>query len=221
MKYKMILWDFDGTLAYTGKDVWDSLQYAAKKCGGELPEAFIKEDSNLGKTVEEVFRQIIPAPEKEQYETFDAMVRVHYRMFNEFKYTHLYPGIHELLLQTREAGVSHYIVTMKPREALERILMKKGWGNFFDGWVSPDSFPGTERTKSEMIGYVMKSSHLEESQYIYIGDTWSDVQAAHENKIRCIGVTYGDGDAGRLCAYKPEYCADNVSEIQKILSKGV
>lgn len=60
MMYKMILWDFDGTLAYTGKDVWDSLQYAAKKCGGELPEAFISEDSNLGKSVKEVFDQIVP-----------------------------------------------------------------------------------------------------------------------------------------------------------------
>ena len=34
MKYKVILWDFDGTLANTGADVWDSLEYAAGKLDG-------------------------------------------------------------------------------------------------------------------------------------------------------------------------------------------
>lgn len=33
MKYKVILWDFDGTLANTGADVWDSLEYAGWEAG--------------------------------------------------------------------------------------------------------------------------------------------------------------------------------------------
>ena len=48
MKYKVILWDFDGTLANTGADVWDSLEYAAGKLGGSMDEKFKSCDSNLG-----------------------------------------------------------------------------------------------------------------------------------------------------------------------------
>ena len=221
MMYKTILWDFDGTLAYTGKDVWNSLQYAAKKCGGELPEAFSSEDSNLGKSVKEVFDQIVPPPESEKYEEFESLVRVHYRMFNGYQHTEFYPGIRELLLKTREKGILHYIVTMKPKEALERILLKKNWEKLFDGWISPNSFPGREKSKSEMISYVMKCSGMKKSQYVYVGYTCSDIKAAHENKIHCIGVTYGDGDTKKLCAYTPEHCAHNVSEILNILRKGV
>ena len=55
MKYQMVLWDFDGTLAYTGRDVWITLEHAAAKCGGRLPKEFTGRDSNLGKTVKEVF----------------------------------------------------------------------------------------------------------------------------------------------------------------------
>ena len=221
MKYQMVLWDFDGTLAYTGRDVWITLEHAAAKCGGRLPKEFTGRDSNLGKTVKEVFHQIIPKPEEEKYEMFEEVVRVHYRTLNEYQNTYLDPGIRQLLLKTRAAGMIHFIITMKPQEALEKILKQKDWKVLFDGWISPDSFPGAERTKSEMITDVMRKSGLEASQYVYIGDTWSDVDAACENGIDCIGVTYGDGDTKQLCARKPKYCAQDVSEIEKIIKEGV
>ena len=221
MKYKMILWDFDGTLAYTGKDVWNSLEYAAEKCGGRLPEEFVSEDSNLGKSVTEIFQRIVPVPEEEKYEMFEELVRVHYRTLSEYQDTYLYPGIYELLLDMKEAGIINYIITMKPEEALERILEKKGWTELFDSWISPDSLPGKERTKSEMIAYVMQKSGMEKSRYVYIGDTWSDAAAAKENEIDCIAVTYGDGDTQLLRAQHLKYCVQTVSEVEKILKEGV
>lgn len=221
MKYHMILWDFDGTLAYTGKDVWGTLEHAAAECGGRLPKEFTGRDSNLGKTVKEIFGQIIPKPEEEKYEMFEEMVRVHYRTLNEYQNTYLYPGIRKLLTETRAEGMIHFIITMKPKEALEKILKQKGWDDLFDGWISPDSFPGAERTKSEMITHVIRKSDMKTSKYVYIGDTWSDVDAAFENGIDCIGVTYGDGDTKQLCDRKPKYCAHDVSEIEKIIKEGV
>ncbi|WP_290758291.1 HAD family hydrolase [Anaerostipes sp.] len=217
----MILWDFDGTLADTRRDVWGSLEYAAEKCGGTLPEEFKSDDSNLGKTVKDVFRQIQPAPNEEEYEVYEDLVRIHYRTICEYQNTYFYPGIRKFLLESKEAGVIHYIVTMKAEEALERLLDKKGWSELFSGWISPDSLPGRERTKSEMIAHVIQESGLENSDCVYIGDTWSDAAAAAENGIDCVGVTYGDGDTKQLCAFKPRYCADDVSEIAEILKEGV
>ena len=40
MKYDIVLWDFDGTLANTGQDVWGSLEYAARVLGGEIRKQF-------------------------------------------------------------------------------------------------------------------------------------------------------------------------------------
>lgn len=221
MKYKIILWDFDGTLAYTGRDVWNSLEYAAAKCGGKFPLEFTENDSNLGKPMTEIFHQILPALEEEKLIRFEELVRVHYRTQNEYKDTYLYPGIYELLLDMRKSGITQYIITMKAQEALARILLKKNWTELFDGFVSPDSFPGNERTKSEMIAFVMKNLTFKKSKYVYIGDTWSDVSAAYENGIDCIGVTYGDGETNQLLASNPVYCVQEVSDIQKILRKGV
>ncbi len=233
MSEQIILWDFDGTLAYTGADVWVSLQYAAEILGGKIPEYFRKEDSNLGKSVKEIYGMIAPYPGDENYERYDELVRVHYRKQNEFDQTSFYEGIRILLLRLKMQGAKNRIITMKPREALERILEKKDWAFLFEDWYSPDSFPGEEKTKSELIAYVMRQDakkrnrqeHIEKEEqgaaeqvkYIYIGDTWSDVRAAHDNQIPCIAVTYGDGDTKRLLAEEPEYAADSAAHITDIL----
>lgn len=219
MKYDHILWDFDGTLAYTGADVWGSLEYAALRLGGSIPFAYRNEDSNLGKSVWEIFCQIEPFPGKEKYEEYDELVRIHYRTFNEYEGTHFYDGIEELLDSLRMRGAVNSIITMKPCEALERILGKKGWEHFFYAHYSPDSFPDGEKTKSELIRHVLERE--KRGRFVYIGDTWSDVRAARENGIPCIAVTYGDGDTQRLLAERPEYLADSVKEIADILEKGV
>ena len=158
MKYKVILWDFDGTLANTGADVWDSLEYAAGKLGGSLEEA-------------------------------------------------------------RVCGVRNYIITLKPEEALLRILKKKGWTDLFEGCFSPDSFGEVIRSKAQVIEDVMASGQMERESVVYIGDTYSDVTAAHENHIHCIGVTYGDGDTNKLLETGPDELAANGEELKKRLEQ--
>lgn len=219
-KYQVVLWDFDGTLAYTGADVWASLAYAAEKCGGMLPEEYQKDDSNLGKSVKEIYQQVVPYPGEEKYDRFEELVRVHYRTINEYPGTRLYPGIRELLLELKKKEIRSYIITMKPQEALERILEKKGWEDLFDGWISPDSAPGYERTKSEMISYIIKRLGFQKERCVYVGDTWSDAAAAHENSICCIGAAYGDGEVCRLLEERPEYWVQEATGLFPVLLGG-
>lgn len=219
MKYKTILWDFDGTLAYTGKDVWNSLQYAAASCGGELPQNFTENDSNLGIPMWDIYKEIVPYPGDERFSEFDRLVTRHYRELSDYSDTYLYPGIQDMLIAAKECKIKQYIITMKPQEALERILRIKGWDELFDGWYSPDSFGGDERTKSEMISHVLLGTP-EKDSYIYIGDTWSDIAASRENQIDSLGVTYGDGDTKLLLDQNPVFVADSAFEIRKILGVG-
>ena len=216
----MILWDFDGTLAYTVADVWTSVEYAAEQCGGHLPQAFMAEDSNVAKPIREIYRQVTPYPGDERFEEFDEWIRRHYRFMSSYEKTYLYPGIEDLLRDLRAEKVQNYIITMKPQQALERILEKKGWSGFFDGWFSPDSFTGEDKTKSELIARVTEQTGYAREDYVYIGDTWSDVLASKENRIACIAVTYGDGNTEQLLAQQPDYCVDEACRLREILKEG-
>lgn len=220
-KYKVIFWDFDGTVADTGRDVWNSIQYAAQKCGGKIPEEFRKDNSNLGKPIKDIYQEICPYSGDEKLKEFDEWITKHYRQLSEYEDTHMYAGIREILESMRNRNIKNYIITMKPQKALERILKIKHWENLFDGWLSPDSLLGNEKSKSELIQYLINVMTYEKSKFIYIGDTWSDVVAAHNNGIACMGVSYGDGDAEKLRRYNPEYFVNTVEEIKKNLEEGV
>lgn len=221
MEGKVILWDFDGTLADTGADVWDSVEYAAGKLGGTLEETFRRKDSNLGKSVEEIFRHVQPFPGDEKERQFDELIRVHYRTISVYGKTVLYDGIREILKWTKQESIKNIIITMKPEKALECILQVKGWGELFDGWYSPDSFGEKEKTKAEVIRLVLERRDISRENCLYIGDTWSDVAAAHINKIRCAAVTYGDGDCGQLLAQRPDICAENPLELYRLLKEEI
>lgn len=235
MTLRLVLWDFDGTLADTGADVWASLAYAAGRCGGKLPEGFVCDDANLGMPMAEIFRRVEPFPGPGAFDRFDEDVRVHYRMINDYPRTRLYPGVLGLLGRVRRERIRSAIVTNKPRQALERLLEAKGWSSLFDGWITPDwpvnrldglayggcaggSGTGTDgMDKTAMIARMIARFAATPAECVYVGDTWSDVAAAHANGVSCIAVTYGDGDTEALLARSPEHCVDDVGGVERAL----
>ena len=71
MEYRCLLWDFDGTLADTGSDVWNSLTYAARRAGGAIDDLYMRDDANLADPMDEIMRHVIPYPGEAYLETFD------------------------------------------------------------------------------------------------------------------------------------------------------
>ena len=102
MEYRCLLWDFDGTLADTGSDVWNSLTYAARRAGGAIDDLYMRDDANLADPMDEIMRHVIPYPGEAYLETLDEDVRVHYRTLNDFSRTRLYPGIQSMLNELKE-----------------------------------------------------------------------------------------------------------------------
>lgn len=214
--YNAVIFDFDGTLAFTREDVWDSVEYAAMSVGGSLPVAFRADPRNLALPTHAVFSAIKGSASDERFDAFTLALRKHYRELNDFSKTVLYPGIEAILQRLLGAGIPAYIVTAKPQEPLRKILRVKGWARFFRACFSPDSFGGDDRSKTELLR-LMLDSHLCDPAAVYIGDSPGDVIAARNNGIPVIGVLYGDGDVERLRSENPDFVASTVGELAKLL----
>jgi len=202
MKYEAVVFDFDGTLANTAPDVWLSLRYAAAEAGGELPEGFASKATNLSLPLEDIFAAIEPFPGPDRFESFTGAVERHYRKISRYELTELYPGVPELLNRMRAEDVPAFIVSLKPQEALSRILRTKRWRYWFEACLSPDSFPGAPRGKASLLSFLMESRILGR-RAVYVGDSWTDAAAARECGIDFIGAAYGDGDPELLAAERP------------------
>lgn len=214
-RFDAILFDFDGTLADTREDVWAALDFAARQVGGGLP-AFVRANpANLALPMRQLFAGLQPRPDESQFEIFTRQTARHYRSISTLPHTQLYPGIQALLQSLGQSGVPCYIVSLKEHSALARILALKGWGQYFTGHYSPDSFTGKVYTKSQLIGRLL--GRINASAPVYVGDSATDVLAARENNIPCIGVTYGDGNTRELLATQPNYIAHAATELPLLM----
>lgn len=215
MNYNAAIFDFDGTLANTAADVWCSVEYAAEQLGRTIDPHYMENPSHLGADLEELFQALKPSLPSEMQEVFQTEIRRHYRERNTFASTVLYPGITPLLARMKREGIPRFIVSAKPLAALERILFHKGWDSFFSGWYSQEPEGGVRFSKSQLIRSLLNGP-LTGRCSLYIGDTWTDVTAARESGIPCVGALYGDGDAELLLAARPEHLVREASELERL-----
>lgn len=219
MVLRLILWDFDGTLADTAGDVWHSLSHAARAMGGALPEEWTHDPTKLALSVGELYRGVTPYPGDERFEAFDELVRVHYRTVSTFPSSVLYPGIEALLGAMAAAGVASHIVTNKPRQALERLLSFKGWGGLFSGISCADDHgPGEQDLdKASMIAAALSLRGVAANETIMVGDSAGDIVGARRVGVDSIGVTWGDGDTQALLAANPTHRVDDVAALAVVI----
>lgn len=218
--WEAVLWDFDGTLADTARDVWDSLDYAARCLGARLSDDLERSGENLSLPMGELFSRLVPPVDRERLADFDADVALHYRALSAHEHTELFPGVRELVSDLRGRGVPCRIVTNKPRAALERLLALKGWEGLFDGWVCPDSDGSGTLTKAQMIGLALGEEGVAAERAVMVGDSAGDVEGAREAGAASAAVTYGDGNVERLLGARPDHVARDAGELREILLRG-
>lgn len=216
MRYSCAFFDFDGTVADTKADVWESLEFAAECMEAKFPERFRSNPANLALSSAALYGCAVPALPEGGQQQFTQLVAEHYRHRNPFSHTALFPGIEKLLQRCVRERMPCYIVTNKPAEPLEKILNGKGWARYFCGWLCPDSIPDRTLTKPEMISRLLRK-HSVQGKPILIGDTFSDIAAAKRCGIDSVGVLYGDGEAALVLREKPEFVVESPEEIENIL----
>ena len=209
---KFLIWDMDGTLIDSKKDILLSLRTtfdilkidlsAQRKeliVGPPMREALIQTFSKdfLSNTdiekILSVFRNIYDTceyPNTYMYEQIDAIV----------KNTEFY---------------THYIVTNKPDEASNRIIKKLGLTDFIKQVITPYTFPNKLKSKLEIFKYLIETENLAKNDTYSIGDMYTDYLAGKSAGIQTIGVLWGSGTRDELS--DNTYLCSTVSELKNLL----
>lgn len=217
-RYSAVLFDFDGTLADTAKDVWDSVRYGFGKNGLSIPDNYAADDRNLAKLNEQIVAELYPGSPETLGRQVAADVAHHYRNLNTYPRTQLYPYIKELLSALRAAQIPTGILSNKSHASLGRILKEKGWLDYFD------SYRGTLDSDDDTLGKVDRLRNymaaFDTSDAVYIGDSAGDVEAAKANGLYVIGVLYGDGDPELVRRAGPDAVASTPEALLEQIMKG-
>ena len=136
-KADAVIFDFDGVIADTREDVWDSVEYAANAVGGAVDKEFMEDTSHVALPEEELFRHINPLPPGHLFDVFCSHIKTHYRTMNQFHKTRMYPGLEEIFRYLAGQGtvwaVSYTHLDVYKRQEAGR---GKGFpGSIHQGWA--------------------------------------------------------------------------------------
>ena len=214
MKYKLVIFDLDGTLADTSSGILNSIRYVQKKMN--LPEI----------SLEKMYTHIGP-PMTESYnrnfgligETLQHAVNFHkeYAMKQGYKEIKLYDGIVELLDNIRKLGSKTAVATLKAHSTTLKIFEYLDIKDKFDIIKGVDAV--NPKTKAQLLEDCLKEAKSKKHNTVLIGDSKYDTIGAEQAGIDFIGVSYGFGfkSSNDLNGFKHIGVAKSVDDLFTLL----
>lgn len=193
------IFDLDGTLLDTLKDLASSTNYALRQYG--MPEHSIDDVRYfVGNGVRKLIERAVPEgtknPEFENvYETF----RKHY-MLHSLDTTLPYDGISETLRELKQRGCKLAVVSNKMMAATKELVdhffpeIDVAIGENEAGGIRKKPAPDTVEEALRQLGATKESA-------VYVGDSDVDIQTAQNVGIPCISVLWGFRDKQFLLAH--------------------
>jgi len=211
--YKLVIFDWDGTLMDSVDRIVSSMQSAAKTVGLEIPSNDdVKEIIGLSLTtaLDKLFLSITT-------EQIDAML-VQYKyqyVEGDNTPTPLFENAVNLLSGLKEESKLLAVATGKGREGLNRVLQVSETVDFFHTTRCAGEMPS--KPDPTMLNSILAELDVAPHEAIMIGDTSHDLKMAQNAGVDSIGVTFGVHNKQVLEQFSPKAIVDSLSELHQLL----
>lgn len=209
MKYKLVIFDLDGTLLDTLDDLSAAVNHAMQQRGFPLHtrDEYMK---MVGHGARNLMSQALPMEHKDDEALIDAALadfRTYYNAHIEV-YTKPFPGIQELIAALHQKGVMLAVASNKFQEGTEHLI-KEFFPEipFVAVLGNRQGFP--LKPDPEVVGEVLRKAGIPQDQAVMVGDSDTDMETAANGGIQGIAVNWGYRDMSDWNH------VDNVEELQK------
>ena len=195
MKYKIVLFDMDGTILDTLQDLADSVNWALRTCG--LSERRFEEIRRfLGNGIFNLIRRSVPeATPQEKEDEVRTVYKRHYEQHCNDT-TRPFAGIPEAMRILRERGYRLACVSNKPDDDVAR-LAEQHFAGLLDDWSGP--LPGMPiKPAPDLCDRILERAGLTREEAVYVGDTEVDIETARNAGMDCIVCAWGFRDEDLL-----------------------
>ncbi len=212
---KAVIFDLDGTLVDSIKDIAISTNYALSKYGFPTHE-FEKYNYFVGNGVPKLIERAIPK-EKLNEQSFNNVHKTfseHYGQ-NYLANTVPYEGVIESLNNLKKAGVRLAVLSNKKDEYTQKIVAEL-FGNIFD-FVLGKSEEYPLKPNPESTFAAIKGFGVGREECAFLGDSGVDMETAVNSGCIPIGVTWGFRTEQELIESGAEYLIHNANNIANFL----
>lgn len=211
MQQKVVIFDFDGTIADSFAMCIEILNKLAEENG--VSDVFGKD-----KTIEDLrnfsLKELILKVGIPMIMLVFIIRKWQQRVASSIKDLHTFPEMKKVLQSLKKTGFTLGIISSNSKQNIETFL-KLNDLELFDFVYSENNLFGKSRT----FNHCLTKMNLNANEVIYVGDETRDIEAAHQSGIKIIAVTWGFNSKKLLQTYHPDFLVDKPAQILNIVKK--
>jgi phosphoglycolate phosphatase len=211
-KQKVILFDFDGTLA-------DTLDKIIEGYNKRVAPALRTKPLNYAR-IPEYRRSATPRSFLKEHGISLAKLPIMIYWLRRYLRKEMHciqfcKGMEEVLDFLHKQKYRLGVLTSNSVKNVGAFLRSKERSHYFDYIYSAKKWHGKDRTLRKMIA----DHELSIQNLLYIGDEVRDIEFARKVGIPIICVSWGLNDRGRLEAHEPDFLVDSPEELMAVLEE--
>ena len=215
LDYKLLIFDWDGTLANSIGRIVESMHMASTRSGFELcTDLAVKGIIGLG--LPEAIRTLYPDISDAELVAFREHYADHYIAL-EATPSPLFEGVVQSLEAFRAQGYHLAVATGKARRGLDRVLKAHGWEDYFDITRAADET--ASKPHPLMLEQILAHCGVTPREALMVGDASFDLLMARNAGIDSVAVGYGAQSMERLLTFEPRLAIDSFPELRAWLER--
>ena len=208
MTVKVIIFDFDGTIADSLDAVVNITNRLAVEFGHQpVSLEDIEKIKNLSSS------QIIKFSGVSFFKLPFLLRKVRTRLHNQVQDLKPFPGIKETFTELKNLGYKLGIITSNSKENVSIFLKENDFIDLFDFIYSAPTIFG----KHKVINSFSKKQDMQINEMVYVGDETRDIEAARKSRIKVISVSWGFNSKEVLAKHHPDFLIDKPSELLEVI----
>ena len=206
MKPKLVIFDFDGTLADTKPFMLSILDHMAERFHTRPMDGTSLEQLR-GYTTRQIMKMYnvpmwkLPLMAKESQKL----------LYQNISSVDLFPGIDQVMRALAETEMRLAVVTSNQLRNVLAVL-----GEELTRLVTAFECEAGFFGKAARLRRVLRAAGVRPEEALSFGDETRDIEAARKAGIPCAAVTWGYGDAEALGGHRPDYLLTSVEQILEI-----
>ena len=217
MRKRLIIFDFDGTLGDTRRNIVTTMQMAIKEL--QLQSRTEAEcASTIGLPLARCFRALFPDI---QEELIPRCAETYRRIFDENlqKITpEAFPDVVKTLKILKEQGFTLTIASSRSRNSLTELTHNMGIADYISYLIGADDVKEA-KPKPEPVLKTLATMQFEANETLVVGDMAVDILMGANAGAKTCGVTWGNGTKEELQKAGADFIIDNMEELIEIADK--
>ncbi|APE05378.1 HAD family hydrolase [Alteromonas sp. RW2A1] len=212
-RYKLVIFDWDGTVMDSADKIINCMQFAAQQCGMPIPTSD-EVGHIIGISLKPAIKQLFDIDDDALAEKLVLAYKEAF-LAKDTTPCPLFEGAQEMFEALKSSGCTLAVATGKARRGLDRAWKQTNTGHFFSASRTADE--AESKPSPDMLLQLVDELSMSIDDAVMIGDTTYDMKMAQAIGMDRVGVSYGVHAQVHLETLKPKIIVHSIEELKRFL----